>query len=213
MGAAKAQGNPPARRRSVPFGHHRAHASAMLQIRRASLLMLLSLVLAMPTRAEELVGRFGRWTVARDGAGAQMTCLMTLRAAEAPGYPRIDMMPAPGGRLILVFGVRDITLTPLQAPDDRVRLAWQRSQGEEALQIRVAGMRMREVAGRPLALMHSVLSPSPNLIALVQEMAPAATALQVRLPQGHGFILDSGGFAEAYAAMKACNPEAAVGLP
>ena len=43
--------------------------------------------------------------------------------------------------------------------------------------------------------------------------APAATALQVGLPQGHGFTLESGGFAEAYAAMKACNPAAAAGLP
>ena len=185
----------------------------MVMIRRGGLLLLVSVILAIPARANEVVSRFDRWSLLRDGAGAQMVCLMSLRAPAAPGYPRIDVMPAPGGRLILVFGIRDITLTPLQAPDDRLRLAWQRPQGEAAIQIPVAGMRMREVAGRPLALMHSVVPPSPDLVALVQQMAPTATALQVGLPQSHGFTLESGGFAAAYAAMKACNPEATAGLP
>ncbi len=157
---------------------------------------------------EQLYGRYQDWMVYRDNTETEKRCYMRVRRDKSPTQPtsRLDLSPSGRPGFVLIYG-RFSQPNALPVPDpktDKLRVTWLPATQAHPLPIR--GTRA-PVPERPVMMMHSFLVPSEPMSRFLAE-ARASRSVRIELPNHSTVEFNTAGFAEAYAALKTCQPDA-----
>lgn len=191
-----------------------------MRTRRFAVAALLALSLALPggkaaqAVQDRVVSRHGAWAVVRDGRTADGPCFLSLSTTEGPAVLRMDWVPRADGSLFVIFGLRGVALPQPEAPNNRIAFGWLPEAQDAPTRsgaLTLAGYRVVQQEPR-VTVMHLAIG-NPALVRSFVADAAATVRLHLIFLRNHEAALDTRGFPEAWAALKACNPAIGATLP
>ena len=153
------------------------------------------------------VERYGNWEVVRYNSGGDAPmCALAIRSAMA----RIALSPQGEGSLALAVTVTDGPRTP-PADDAVIRVRGVGGAPVAEISLPVDAFHIRP--SRPPVTQMSAVLRQPAAVEELLRIGRTHAELHLLLPQGPIFTLPESGFAEAWDAVKRCDPGRSAGMP